>query len=98
MSTEKEDLLGLGEIELLVRDPNSKTEFDEVIEHLDELDSAVAEDSNMQEIKEVARAYKLKQNRSQLIRQLELASAFAKEMDDPIVISLIHSALARLRE
>ena len=98
MSTEKDDLLGLEEFELLARDPNSKNEFHEVIEHLDELGGTVAENSNVRELKELARAYELKQNRSQLIRYLDLAATFAKEIDDPIVVSLIQNVLVHLRE
>lgn len=73
-------------------------ESEQMIEHLGEFGDTVAENCNLREIKKLASAYELKKNRSQIIRHLELASAFAKEMDDPIVISLIQKTLARLRE
>ena len=87
-------LLALGNLDLSATD----AENFEVVEHLGELDGAVVENHNVREISEVWKAYELKKNRSQLIRYLEFALAIAKEMDDPIVISLIQNALARLRE
>lgn len=95
MTAEKEDFFELGDLDRI--DPHSQSQF-EVIEHLDELYSPVAENGNVRKLQELARAYELNRSRSQLIRYLEFAFAFAKEMDDPIVISLIQDALAHLRE
>jgi hypothetical protein len=91
------------ELDLLAKNPIIANDQEalpaaEIEEMLKSLDDIVAENGNVREIKDAARMYELKRNRSQLIRHLELASAFAKEMGDPIVISLIQNTLARLRE
>ena len=85
MTIKAGDILDLGDLDLSASD---SSEF-EVIEHLDELDKAAEEADD---------APDLAKERSQLVNQLERASALAKEIDDPIVTWLIQSTLMRLRE
>ena len=85
MSTEADDILDFGDLDLSDGD---SSEF-EVIEHLDQL-SMAAEDAD--------NAPDLAKERGQLVNQLDQSSALAKEFGDPIVTSLIQSALARLRD
>jgi hypothetical protein len=79
------DILDLGDLDLSASD---SSEF-EVIEHLDELDKAAEEADD---------APDLAKERGQLVNQLDQVLALAKEFGDPIVTSLIQSALARLRD
>ena len=74
MTIKAGDILDLGDLDLFASD---SSEF-EVIEHLDELDKAAEETDD---------APDLAKERSQLVNQLERASALAKEINDPIVTS-----------
>jgi hypothetical protein len=81
-------------------DPLQPLTDEEIDTYIGDLSEFMIEDGPSpvaQQAIEAGRVYVLKQNRSQLIRDLESACASAEAVGDPIVKNLLGEALAHMR-
>ena len=97
MSTEADEGKMWEELDVLARKPITASDIEASLAAETEAVLKVLADPNVFVVKDDGPPAPAR-DRSELVSQLERALASAKEFGDPIVISLIQTALARFRE